>query len=222
MSTPAQPPADGTTHPTRQQLDELDALIKRMLTLPVDEAGEEPASAPAARAAGPAPERLDREAPQVPPARPESPAAPDFREAGRETAHTSAQPTDAAPPAAEQARAGMAWSEAIRRPGRPDDEDASERPAPQSTTSISDMFSALRREVSATPAPEPPRRSSAAVLLGPLVWMNAAFDRGTTWLGPGGAWLRGPGVRAVLGWTGLALLAAAVAWAIVGWIGWTW
>src|SRR5207253_2114127 len=46
----------------------------------------------------------------------------------------------------------------------------------------------------------------------PLLWINWAFDRATGLLGPPGRWLRGPGRRAVLGWGGLLLLAAALVW----------
>jgi hypothetical protein len=58
--------------------------------------------------------------------------------------------------------------------------------------------------------------------LRPLLWLNLAFDWSTTWLGPPGRWLRGPGGRAVLGWGGLLLLAAALAWVALDGMAWTW
>jgi hypothetical protein len=58
--------------------------------------------------------------------------------------------------------------------------------------------------------------------LRPLVVVNRAFDRGTLRLGAVGCWLRRPRGRQVLGWTGLLLLAAALARVILDWIGWTW
>jgi hypothetical protein len=58
--------------------------------------------------------------------------------------------------------------------------------------------------------------------LRPLLWLNDAFDYGTAWLGPIGRWLHAPGGRALLGWTGFLLLAAAFVWLILDGMGWTW
>ncbi len=60
MSTSLSPRSSAAVHPTRQQLDELDALLQRMLELPVNGAAEEPAAeksepAPEADSARPAP-----------------------------------------------------------------------------------------------------------------------------------------------------------------------
>jgi hypothetical protein len=59
-------------------------------------------------------------------------------------------------------------------------------------------------------------------VLQPLVWANRAFDGCAARLGPPGRWLCGPRGKALLGWTGLALLSAAVAWGVLDWMGWTW
>ncbi len=56
----------------------------------------------------------------------------------------------------------------------------------------------------------------------PLAWINGAFDFVTAWLGPVGRWLRGPAGRGLLGWVGLLLLAAALAWLAWDGLGWTW
>ncbi len=57
MSTTVSPrPSAATVHPTRQQLDELDALLQRMLDLPVNGAAEE-----AAELVRPKPERTAKE-----------------------------------------------------------------------------------------------------------------------------------------------------------------
>jgi hypothetical protein len=58
--------------------------------------------------------------------------------------------------------------------------------------------------------------------LQPLVWSNRAFDRCAGHLGASGRWLRGPRGRAWIGWSGIALLAGAAAWAWFEWMGWTW
>jgi hypothetical protein len=196
MSIPVQSQADGIVHPTRQQLDELDALIKRMLTLPVDQASED--LAPPSRI-GPAagyPRTVERGPAELPRAHHESFGADPASEASL--------------PEGEQARATMVWSQATGRPERP------------VHGAGSDVFSAIRLEVSSAHPPGSPRRLLATALLGPLVWSNAAFDGCTAWLGPAGGWLRCPRGQAVLGYTGLALLGAAAAWGIGAWIGWTW
>jgi hypothetical protein len=54
-----------------------------------------------------------------------------------------------------------------------------------------------------------------------LVWCNRAFDRGAELLGPVGRWLTGPRGRALLGRAGLVFLAAACGLAAADWIGWT-
>jgi len=53
-----------------------------------------------------------------------------------------------------------------------------------------------------------------------LLWINGGYDRGTFWLGRRGNWLRGRAFRWVLGFFGLALLAAAAAWVVWDWFGW--
>jgi hypothetical protein len=66
---------------------------------------------------------------------------------------------------------------------------------------------------------QPGRRSR---FLGPLLTMNAAFDRGADWLGPLGRWLTAPATRNFLGWLGIMLLLAAAALYFGAWLGWTW
>jgi hypothetical protein len=46
-----------------------------------------------------------------------------------------------------------------------------------------------------------------------LIVVNRTFDRGTAWLGGAGRWLRGEQGRAAIGWTGIAMLGAALVWA---------
>ena len=149
---------------TREQLDELDALLQRMLDLPVEPSadgrdGPEP-SAPAPAVA--APEPVVPPAPALPP----PPAPP------------SAPPTLVSPPAAPEAPA--------------------------------------------LTAPDRVSGDRAPLWLRLLVWGNHLFDRGAGRLGAPGHWLRRPRGRAVLGWTGLALLAVALGLVLLDWIGWPW
>jgi hypothetical protein len=186
MSTPASPRASGSTSATRQQLDELDALLQRMLALPVapvdeaDQAVEPPAvgtsSSNGSAHAGEefavrtvALIHLDPDRPETPP----SPA----------TSEQVATP-DAAVPAPAPAPEPAAAGEPV--------------PAPQ-------------RE-----------RRPLPVWLRPVVWANRAFDHAAGWLGAPGRWLRRPWGRTLLGLSGLLLLAGAVAWVVLEWMGWPW
>jgi hypothetical protein len=69
-----------------------------------------------------------------------------------------------------------------------------------------------------TPSPAPRRRVLGWVTRS-LVWSNRTFDRSTSWLGAPGRWLRGPQGRAVLGWVGLGLWAAALTLALLHFLG---
>jgi hypothetical protein len=66
-----------------------------------------------------------------------------------------------------------------------------------------------------------PKLPSDAHLL-PLLWPNRAFDQMALRCGRPGAWLRSRPGRQLLGWAGIALSAAAAAWAVLDWIAWNW
>jgi hypothetical protein len=104
-----------------------------------------------------------------------------------------------------------------------------ERPSPESPPPSSPTQLVTRAGVPLLPAleyggmpPLPKGPQPLPLVLKPLLWINQLFDVGTWLLGPPGRWLRGPRGRLFLGWTGLGLLAAAAAWAVLGWIGWIW
>jgi hypothetical protein len=76
-----------------------------------------------------------------------------------------------------------------------------------------------------TPAPESLTDSiepPPPLWLWPLFWVNRNFDRATVPLGALGRWLRGPSGKSLLGWAGLLLLAIAGGIALHDWFGWTW
>jgi hypothetical protein len=196
---------------TRQQLDELDLLMQRMLALPVDPP-EDPAIPP----------------PQPPPvtAVRESMAHPPDERLSTDTSDLSAmRPTPPAPPEAprriqdEQIRnKEQPNTEAARRPP-PARSEGTQREAVSADFRASDLRVALQ---SALRIPLPASPVRLAWPLRPLLWINLAFDGSTAWLGPPGRWLRGPAGRSLLGWGGLLLLAAALAWLAWDGIGWTW
>lgn len=170
-----------TPHPTRQQLDELEALMQRMLALPVSPAAGEPPPAPPA----PAPEAPEN-----------APAA-------------EAAPVAAPPPGTEFSSflPPAPLPEPEPRAGEVEERDA--EPAPPAPTAD-------------RPSRPAGRRRPVGRGLRPLLWVNGAFDRATVRLGGPGRWLRGPRGRAWLGGTGLVLLATAVAWGVLDWMGWPW
>jgi hypothetical protein len=229
MSTsPSPKPAlpAGPSHPTRQLLDELDALMKRMLALPVNQIEDElRAKAERATAAAEAP-AADRPpmAPEDGETGPDSPAAeelpadwpaeedtPEDREQAREHDAPSVLVAEEEP---DLERIIPASPEVLAAIGRPPREPERKRdPAPREPDSAG--VTALAGGGPGPAVAVPP------VWLRPLVWSNRAFDRCMAWLGGPGQWLRGHNGRAMLGWTGLGLLAGALAWLLANQIGWT-
>lgn len=178
---------------TRQLLDELDALMQRMLSLPVEGGEEAPDSVPSG----------DSNEPPVPLTPPVA-LSP--------VADTAAVPRAASPPAT---------SPPATPPAEPP-----ELPGPRTLAPLGpDLFADLPH---ISPFPEHlrsyPRRRwrFAPAWQRPLLWLNAAFDWGTRWLGPPGRWLRSRQGRNLLGWLGLAFLALALGWQLLAWLGWEW
>ncbi len=273
MSTPSKPrPPAG--NPTRQLLDELDALMERMLELPVNQLGEDlrkpapetprvvsaeeeeefrpPADDPAPPVVGlrqePARAPLPSPAPAAPPR--EVPPAPTLRL------------TPTTPPAEEPpGMSAASWERVlpirpwVDEPGERSEEPAEpgfvmpgplpwgEEPRAAGPVDLERIIPASPEVLEAiSPRPEPPpaapnpwprvgawagTASPPAAdpgpgWLRPVLAVNRAFDAGTAWLGAPGRWLRGPRGRALVGWTGLGLLAGAVVWVVLAEFGWTW
>lgn len=181
MADPVSSRRSSPPHPTRQQLDDLDALMQRMLALPVTP-GEGDGPPELARVSEPA-EPVSSVSPTLPP----TPLA----EAPLPAPMTEITPSVAPMPE------GPSFIE--ERPRATDPVAAEEEPARV-----------------------PHRRPEIAGWLRPLLWSNRVFDRGTMRLGSPGRWLRGQRGRAFLGAAGLIMLAGAVAWSILDWMGWLW
>jgi hypothetical protein len=218
MSSAPAPHSSGPSSPgsTRQLLDELDALMQRMLELPVNQLEDDPAppmntvlvspsalGPPAAPAESPGPAEL--------PSPPESAAAPARQvithaptvypglRRHRDEAPAEKQPEPAA--RALPAPVGATTSTTAR---------------PTTSTPLlqgGDPRAAVQASVVCAPpaAPELSWRQRAAGWVMPgLLWGNRAFDRLTGWLGNPGRWLRSPAGRATLGWVGLGLWTVAL------------
>jgi hypothetical protein len=153
MSTSRLPGSSGPAHPTRQQLDELDALLQRMLDLPVSQpadAAEPPLTAPAAQR--PEAEAPPEEPPAAAPPPPDvlpfpAPASPP--PVSYVVVETADQPP-AEPPA-----------EAPPAPAAPAEEDTGDwvplrsswRPSPQTWAPLAERW---HQAHSSTPPPAPP------------------------------------------------------------------
>jgi hypothetical protein len=197
------PVNDSSLQSTRQMLDELDALMERMLTLPVNEP-EQPGAAPQQPAKNAAlsatvtllePHALARPLPEgdVP-----APFNPPHR------------PVPVAP-------APMPEPEPVLQ--------ASPRPVPEPEMLTNEVVPAsllpeLESLLAAMPKPTPEPTTRLIYL--PLVAINLLFDVTTWTLGGGGAWLRTDGGRLVLGFSGVALLIASAGWLLKDWMGWNW
>jgi hypothetical protein len=202
-----------STLPTRQQLDEIDALLQRMLTLPPIE--DEPAEAPpAATPPAPSPPAITFPAPVIrevaatQPALPGDPVVQAWRVQWPQT--STAAP--AAPPSI------TAWGTPVPLATLADD--------PDPNTSVHGQLAPVPTSapMGQIPVAEPvPADSRPAISLfaWPLIGVNQLFNVLTRPLGLYGDWLRGPG-RTAMGWLGIGLILAAGIWAAGEWLGYDW
>ncbi len=189
MSTPA--PSSPSLHPTRRQLDELDALMDRMLELPVDSTGDPSADASTLANFAPADfesYRTDDSDSMVV----DSPSPLDFNTSSTVASGPSPlsdKELDRTPfvfhsPAAPTFPGMPAYGESVR-------------PTPGSE------------------GEEPP----GPIWLWPVVGINRLYAGTMSRLGAPGRLLLGTG-RTWLGWIGLIMIAGALAWGIIDWIHW--
>ena len=235
MSTP--PPArPNVPQGTRQLLDELDALMQRMLAVPVNELGDAPdakeitaqatetiagsqlaAPLPAAapkegEPANKSPDNMFVATHQAAPALPAPHRKP---QPDRPAVHVPQTP---AQPAPGEVPLGGFWPHpALQSPhlrettGQPPSAPPHWSPPPGQRSSPS-----FARPTSTT------HRPTANWWLQSLLWSNRTFDRCTASLGRPGRWLQGRGGRMLLGWLGIALLIGSLAWGLSNWFDWTW
>jgi hypothetical protein len=218
----------------RQMLDELDALMDRMLAIPVNELED---TAPLTPAIVRMPTVSATLTVLEPPAEEEERAAPEQREPLRQSfpsyslpPETLAEETKPLPlliqpptsfqPAEEEPVADEEPSPKGRPAPEPDP--IPEEVIPPPITAITELaaptFSPARTE---TPAPLPGPPLAYRCLL-PLVWLNQGFDMSTMLFGGAGDSLRGPRGRYLIGLMGLVLLLVAGLWLLKDWLGWTW
>ncbi len=228
MSSPASPRS--SANPTRQQLDDLDALLQRMLELPVNQL-EEPGEAPPAKSApvvepAAVPQPVLEAAPK--------PEAPDVRHWRLDVPQT---PRDLQPHTGDLAFPSLeTTAPAVPPPSV----------QPPKATPVSAVSIPLAMPVDPEPlptsvplvAPPPPKPRPAPPVSAPaieptpvdsdlpwgmrwLVQLNVWFDEAVAHLGSPGLWVRGQTGRTVLGWTGVTLLGIVALLLVLDWFGWT-
>jgi hypothetical protein len=212
-------PTPATQVPTRQQLDEIDALLRRMLTLPPMMGETAPPAPPA-----PQPQSDSFAAPVMQTYQGPIVGEPAVHSWRVEWPQAPAQPTPSPPSV-------VAWGSPV--PASPPPESApwvqnppQYTPPPFATPVPSESqpqpaFQAPAYLPQPTIAPAPNRRGSTSTFMGLIVLLNGTFNVLTYLLGPLGKWLRGPG-RTFIGWVGVAMLLTAIGWAVGDWQGIEW
>lgn len=239
-SPSAKPPSakePATLQSTRQMLDELDALMDRMLALPVNDMDDPvptpreivriPTVAATLTVVEPPTDPTEAEEPSS------EPPVPLLREsfprysinvpgvtAEPENDLPLLDPPAFQPPHFEVPEFESADLQQLEPPPATADPD----PFPEEV-----IASTVTNFAFAKPNPVPivapwraPRRTLFGIFFLPLVLFNQAFDKATLILGPPGRWLRSARGRHLLGLTGLSLAVAAGLWLMKDWLGWTW
>ncbi len=219
---------DSSAQTTKQMLDELDALMEQMLALPVTEP-DATQPFPKAIVRGPtlaATLTLLEPPPVAPPPKP-APATP-----AKSVTAPPSTPESVADDAEEQA------DHPVLNPPHLSLSTPESEPEPETETEPEPQPEAIEQPKPLTNAVLPPSvMSRLEPLLAevpdlalpvvtnwfylPLVWLNELFDSLTSsvW---GTGWMRGPGGRLFLGFSGLTFLLIAIGWALVDWKGWNW
>ena len=232
---------------TRQMLDELDALMERMLALPV---GDNEELAPLPRDVRPLSDETDKETRRQGDKETDSASpcllvslspCPDLQEQEQASAgplveerQETGKPEPLGTTRSEDEE-GDRFREAEESPSSsvthhppPATYSTAETELPtKARESLADAFEdqlspplAINRPVQYVTTPARPRAQRGNPLLAPLVWANQSFDLCTSWLGPLGRGLRSNRGRTLLGIVGLACLGAASAWAVLERVGW--
>jgi hypothetical protein len=240
----SQPSSETPANPTRQQLDELDALLKRMLDLPVNKLDD----ADAGRAAPPPPVSYTAADEAEPPSADEPPAPKiDFQAlkerlaAEQELANAPEADADGGndnwvPLSSTWQPSALTWKPLARSwqqsegaaPAEIAEPPAKELPvwepvAPAATEAAAvptDAFQVLKEPRRPHPDTIDLADEQGGRWAKPLVWFNSAFDLCLTPLGPVGDFLRSRTGRLSLAVLGLGCLVAAAVVLVIDWIGW--
>ena len=207
--------------PTRQQLDEIDALLRRMLSLPsMTSEPVEPAS-PSSNPTVPTPTIREDSPPQLPP-------AGDALLRSWRVEWPQSNPPVGQPPSV------VAWGTPVSAPIQhtPWVPPATATPAPpaNSVPQVPFAMAVPMNDVSSLPiaktvppiyVPPATNQKPTSMFVWFLIVINGAFNLLTHLLGPLGTWLRGSG-RISLGWLGILMVLGAATWALGNWYGYDW
>ena len=183
---------DGTSlQTTKQMLDELDALMEKMLLLPVNDPDE----------SAPFPEAVVKPSLSATLTLLQAPAPVNLTPA----AHPALNPPHFLAP--------------MRMEAPPPIQESAPQPEPLTNEvvppSVLAKLAPLMREIPET-TPAPMLQWGHLSFL----WINQRFDQTTTILGGSGAWMRSQAGRMLLGVSGVALMLIAVSWFLRDWFGW--
>lgn len=201
---------DTSLQSTKQMLDELDALMEKMLALPVNDPED----------AAPFPEEVVK-APNLPPTvsatltllEPPAPVSEPPTVPEPVLWHPATNPPHFAPPEPIEAKAPPA-------PVAPPVEVKAPAPQPEPLTNDflpSTTTASLDPLLAEIPEPETP---TTAIGYPALLWINQGFDHATACLGGAGDWLRSQAGRTLLGVSGVALMLVAAGWLFKDLLGW--
>lgn len=205
---------------TRQMLDELDALMERMLSLPVGEEEELPPlprdvlKTPTLSASLTVLDEPRRDIDEQEENELYAEKRPRARDMDDEVPSLFPREPITPPPAPRMAQ----------EPVEPPVEEHHYYTPPAAEPEEEKLPPPLltHRPVQVVTSPPRPRFAPGRMCLKPLVWANQSFDHCTRWLGPLGRVIRGPKGRSFLGFMGLASLGAAGIWYFKQQMGWSW
>jgi hypothetical protein len=211
-NAPKQTPSNSSANlnSTRQLLDELDALMKRMLDLPVGEGSQGllPDKTQTAALLDSPPQESGSES-EIPVEEERLPAPVGF------PGYQDEPETE--PVAAPQPFEPENLARSLMEKGkRSEAESSQESPEETPPVEVATARPILEKSRLTAHLPKPRRKWWFPILTG----INWAFDLGTHLLGPAGKWMRQNSGRTILGFIGVGLLLTALTWQILLWTVW--
>lgn len=209
---------------TRKQLDELDALLQKMLGQPAPPT--EPQRAAVETPPPNEPTSPQSRSPQFPPASVAFGVPP-------AVAFAASSPTTTAPTPDTDRR--NTWSidlnprdgSSVLGGARQVDPQSSssgfERPSPTGLLTVTTIPAPLPTQTRPSSASNMAQRCrDVPLLLVPVAWFSNCCDATLNSFGPIGRMFTSPAGRTLMGYTGLAMLTASAASAALAWVGWSW
>ena len=211
-------PAYSSHAQTRQELDELDSLLQRMLKSPMSSA--EPAVSAKPSVAAMSPEAFAPLPPNIKMFPPRSASSEPLVHAWRMEVPSVPTATVAVPSASRSVVPpapypySMVFGQSLPMEAAPPPVEPLNVALPRSSPGAAVPF------YQPTASAAAPR--SHSLFLFPLVALNRIFDLLSYLLGPLGTWLRHPAGRSAMGWLGIVMIIGALGWGLADWFGVDW